>query len=186
LRLERLLVEYPSILAELPNTLDNLDPAGVEPDILDAFSSLSDASVLEHHGKSLRGLWLGIFGFLEPLVFDAGLVDEIRGHCPILEVLKLPIPRSKGDRRELAIYRTLGAIPRLQKLSLTLDSSDRTVLKVTEDCEVTGDYDVEISIDPSTSFINNFSLLAYTRWREINLGMVTSAMLSSTVPSTKL
>jgi hypothetical protein len=82
-------------------------------------------------------------------VFDAGLANEIRQHCPILEDLPLPFPHSKGDRRELAIYKTLGAIPRLQRpFPLTLSSSDRTVLKDTED------HDVEISNNPSFNEIH--------------------------------
>jgi hypothetical protein len=52
----------------------------------------------------------------------------------MLEDLMLnPIPRSKGDVQEVAIYKTVGAIPKLQRLSLTLDSSNLSLIWEGED-----------------------------------------------------
>ncbi|KAI9740054.1 MAG: hypothetical protein M1818_004805 [Claussenomyces sp. TS43310] len=119
-------VDYHDLLSSFMSNLPPLESLTLEINPL-KLGPLT--SILEHHGKSLRLLWLETFGHLTSVKFDALLVDEIRRQCPLLEDLKLPIPRSKGDRCEQAIYRTLGAISRLQRLSLMLDCSDRTVMK---------------------------------------------------------
>ncbi len=95
-------------------------------------------AIVEHHGKFLRQLWLSSTADIDQLVFKHSQIDKIRQHCLILEDLTLPVPRSKGDAQELAIYRTLGALPKLQKLFLILDSSNLSVL-VDNDLEVPND-----------------------------------------------
>ncbi|OTA64683.1 hypothetical protein K449DRAFT_404191 [Hypoxylon sp. EC38] len=49
-------------------------------------------------------------------------VTQIRERCPFLTDLTLTILRSKGDANETAVYRELGALPRLQRLSLEMDA----------------------------------------------------------------
>lgn len=49
-------------------------------------------------------------------------VTEIRKRCPFLTELTLTVLRSKGDANETAVYRELGALPRLQQLSLEMDA----------------------------------------------------------------
>ena len=61
---------------------------------------------------------------IDTFVFRHREVEKIRQHCLMVEDLTLnPIPRSKGNAQEVAIYRTLGALPKLQRLFLTLDFS---------------------------------------------------------------
>jgi len=103
--------------------------------------------ILEHHGKSLSQLWLETFGHLSSVVFNASIVEEIQRSCPLLSRLTLLIPRTRGDAQEQIIYKTLGAIPKLQYLSLTLDCSDRTIYASPFDPE--GDEDVVVPQDPS-------------------------------------
>jgi hypothetical protein len=73
-------------------------------------------AIVEHHGSSLRQLWLSFnraFGDTENLMLGLQEVREIFEFCPLIEDLTLPIPRSKGDSQEVAIYRTIGAFPKL-------------------------------------------------------------------------
>ncbi|KAI1143384.1 hypothetical protein F5Y05DRAFT_368432 [Hypoxylon sp. FL0543] len=49
-------------------------------------------------------------------------VVQIRERCPFLTNLSLPILRSRGDASEIAVYKELGALPRLQTLSLVMDA----------------------------------------------------------------
>ena len=79
-------------------------------------------ALVEHHGKYLRRLWLEAKEGIRGLVFKSCQVEKIRQHCLILEDLKLdPVPRSKGDAVEAAIYKKFGEMIKLRKLSLILD-----------------------------------------------------------------
>lgn len=107
------------------------------------FGRSNFASILEHHGEALKRLWLSPDEKLgaDRLVFTASEIDDLRKHCPLLEDLNLPMPRSKGDLREVAVYTALGAVPRLRTLSLTLDSSNPDVFLADEDAEDSGSDD---------------------------------------------
>lgn len=50
-------------------------------------------------------------------------IQQLAALCPALEDLTLEIKRSRGDAAEVARYRALGRLPRLQRLELTLDAS---------------------------------------------------------------
>jgi hypothetical protein len=107
-------------------------------------SQITIDTTLEHHGKSLRNLWLSCvrnLGDTDQLVLGIREIDKIRQHCPLIENLNIPISRSMGDAQEIAIYKALGALPKLRRLSLTLDSSDLSV--------VPSDDEIPIPNDPS-------------------------------------
>lgn len=52
--------------------------------------------------------------------------------CPHLEELTIEIRRSRGDAFEIALYRALGRLPRLQHLCLKLDASPAPFISVVE------------------------------------------------------
>ncbi|KFY95394.1 hypothetical protein V500_02786 [Pseudogymnoascus sp. VKM F-4518 (FW-2643)] len=88
-------------------------------------------TALGHHGSSLHKLLLS----RQQVTGDRlqRHIADIREYCPLLEDLSLSIPRSRGDATEVAAYKTLGSIPRLQRLSLGLDASDFAVLYEDDD-----------------------------------------------------
>jgi hypothetical protein len=80
-------------------------------------------AVLRCHGPTLRKLHL-----LSPrgdghtnLDIDVVRVREIQQRCPRLEDVELRVRRRQGGPEEVAVYRTLGQIPRLQRAALLLD-----------------------------------------------------------------
>lgn len=83
-------------------------------------------SIIDHHGKTLRLLRLKTSGCLHSVVFNSDLVNELQQNCQLLEDLELSIRRSKGDRQEQNIYKTLGAINKLQRLISYLDCANRS------------------------------------------------------------
>ncbi|KFY16324.1 hypothetical protein V492_01420 [Pseudogymnoascus sp. VKM F-4246] len=85
-------------------------------------------TALGHHGSSLHKLDLSYQQIAAGDVLQRFL-EDIRDYCPLLEDLNLSIPRSRGDATEVALYKTLGSIPRLQRLILQLEASYRS-----EDC----------------------------------------------------
>ncbi|KAH8758273.1 hypothetical protein F5883DRAFT_717617 [Diaporthe sp. PMI_573] len=50
-------------------------------------------------------------------------IHRLADICPNLEHLRIEVRRSRGDAAEVARYRSLGRLPRLQKLDLYLDVS---------------------------------------------------------------
>lgn len=81
-------------------------------------------TIFEYHDAALRRLWLSPLGTLNRLVITQREVERIAEHCPLLEDLSLTVPRSKGDACEVAIYKALGSLFKLQSMFLTLDASD--------------------------------------------------------------
>lgn len=51
-------------------------------------------------------------------------LTQIAENCPLLETLAISIRRTYGDAREVASYRALGSLPKLQHLKLDLDVSE--------------------------------------------------------------
>lgn len=68
--------------------------------------------VFEHHGASLRTLWLS------GETASPKLIKHLVQSCPSICKLGLQIQRSKGDATEVTTYATLGSLPKLQDLSL--------------------------------------------------------------------
>lgn len=112
--------------------LEELSVSGsLEPQILDA--------VLCRHGQSLKKLNLRPFesffpedGRHIPMVCAEEHVLQIQAQCLVLEDLTIPIKRTKSDACEAAIYRSLGALARVQNLLLILDCSNWEVARSAE------------------------------------------------------
>jgi hypothetical protein len=84
--------------------------------------------VLEMSGTRLKKLCLlPDDNFAEQLVVRASEVEMIKTSFPHLEELILKAPRSRGNANEVAIYKALGSLPKLRRLSLTLDATDLAV-----------------------------------------------------------
>lgn len=107
-------------------------------------------TTLGHHGSSLHKLLLACQQ-VTGLLLQRHIAD-IKEYCPLLEDLSLSIPRSRGDASEVAAYKTLGSIPRLQRLRLDLDASDFAVL-----CEDDDDDDEERNIPNDPTLTNSTS-----------------------------
>ncbi|KAL2022454.1 hypothetical protein VTK56DRAFT_5283 [Thermocarpiscus australiensis] len=76
-------------------------------------------AALRRHGQTLRKLHLSPDH--KELVLSRGQVREIQQRCPKLEDIQLLIRRHHGGPEEVAIYRTLGRLPRLRRVALQLD-----------------------------------------------------------------
>jgi len=99
-------------------------------------ASTSIEAILEHHGPSLHHFSLSSPSNLDLHSFNLPLLQTLLHHSPHLSTLALPIQRSGGSALEVSLYRTLGSLPALQTLSLTLDSSNPSVIPDDEDTEI--------------------------------------------------
>lgn len=61
------------------------------------------------------------------------LIHQLADICPNLEHLTLEIHRSRGDAAEVACYRSLGRLARLQELHICLDASPPGYIQMTQD-----------------------------------------------------
>jgi len=132
-------------------------------------------TIFEYHGATLRRLWLSPSGTLNRLVIviTQREVEQIAEHCPLLEDLSLTVPRSKGDAGEVAIYKALGSLPKLQRLFLTLDASDCAIL-------LDGDEDDETPNDPTfDNFDQQFFDDPRSSYRKPRNGHVRDAFINS-------
>ncbi|KAG7286733.1 hypothetical protein NEMBOFW57_009045 [Staphylotrichum longicolle] len=89
-------------------------------------------TILDRHGESVQHLSLrpypDYFSFEDennpppppPIVLTPDLCAQLREKCPNLEDVQLPVDRTLGDARECAVYRELGRLSRLRRLSLRL------------------------------------------------------------------
>ena len=149
-------------------------------------SRLSMDSILEHQGAALRQLWLwpsdGEKCFLPEQIAKIGV------HCPLLEDLSLTLCRSKGDAAEVASYRALGSIPKLQYISVVLDASNHTILG--EDALAGFDLeddDAEYPETPNDSSFDDFDqqfFKNYGGWRDPRNGHIRDAFINSAVDET--
>lgn len=78
-------------------------------------------TALAYHGPTLYKLLLTHQQVIGHLIQRQ--IADVKEYCPLLEDLRLSIRRSRGDATEVAAYKTLGSIPRLQRLRLGLDAS---------------------------------------------------------------
>ncbi|KAH6844613.1 hypothetical protein B0I37DRAFT_343081 [Chaetomium sp. MPI-CAGE-AT-0009] len=87
------------------------------------FGSITVEAVLRRHGSTLRKLHLLPYRSKDhdDLDTEAGHVREIQQRCPRLEHVELRVRRRQGGPEEVAVYRTLGKIPRLRRATLLLD-----------------------------------------------------------------
>lgn len=85
-------------------------------------------AVTDHHGSSLRELRFVPARRSDGTDADSFVLscDKIRllsQNCSRLEKLELRVFRSRGDEDEVDIYRSLGRLPRLKRISLILECS---------------------------------------------------------------
>lgn len=98
--------------------------------------TLAFDQIIKHHGSVLRKL--SLLPSKEYTAYHTSWSDyylpiltmlpELRQCCPQLEYLAISIRRSRGSSAEVQAYRTLGSLPKLRHLALTLDASDYSVL----------------------------------------------------------
>lgn len=74
-------------------------------------------------GPNLRKLCLGSRG----RSLQLQEIEHLAERCPLLDVLSLYIPRTKGNTDEAAFYRVLGRFGRLQNLTLFLNTTTPSV-----------------------------------------------------------
>ncbi|KAF7182839.1 hypothetical protein CNMCM7691_002583 [Aspergillus felis] len=99
-------------------------------------SQLSIGTLAKHHGPSLRKL--SVAG-LPWQCFTEHDILQLSRYCPLLEKMSIPIRRTQGDSREVALYKALGTIRNLKFLDLALDVSDPTLYQ--EDASLDTDWD---------------------------------------------
>lgn len=141
---------------------------------------------IQRHGSELRRLQIGVATTLSERAFDSDAIDILREHPPpLLEDLALCIKRSKGDKKEVAIYKALGALPKLQILDLTLDCADFTVCpgRDTADNELREDQDPGDYAMTHESFDEFDQQVFQThpmfRWRQPRYGHLREAFINS-------
>ncbi len=99
------------------------------------FSNLSLTALLARHGPTLRTLHLlparshsatlDTYGppqaSVPPLYHTATVIAKLAASCPALRTLSLVVQRHGGGPAEVAAYRALAGLPRLERASLFLD-----------------------------------------------------------------
>jgi hypothetical protein len=97
----------------------------------------SFCALLESHGPALRKLQFipSRSGNLEVeyYSFSSENLHKLSRHCPNLEEAELLIDRTKGDAKEVQIYRALSTIRKLKRISLGLDCSSRREFTANDD-----------------------------------------------------
>ncbi|KUI72185.1 hypothetical protein VM1G_08066 [Cytospora mali] len=81
-------------------------------------------------------------GFIYSLRDDH--IYQLAELCPHLEDLTAEVRRSRGDAAEVACYRALGRLPRLQHLHIRLDLPPPEFIQTTESDGITSRYDTAI------------------------------------------
>ncbi|KAE8418051.1 hypothetical protein BDV36DRAFT_309004 [Aspergillus pseudocaelatus] len=114
---------------------------------LECWHSLASLdSLVHHHGCYLRKLDLP--GPQAWQCLTERDILRLGKYCPLLESLDLMIPRSEGDAREVALYRAIGTIPRLQYLHLHLDVSDASLSRGQDHVETDIDQEFRRDFNP--------------------------------------
>jgi hypothetical protein len=99
-------------------------------------SRLSIGALAERHGPRLRKLSVAGLPWQSLTEHD---ILQLGRYCPLLEKMSVPIRRTQGDAREVALYKALGTITNLKFLDLVLDVSDPTLYQ--EDASIDPDWD---------------------------------------------
>lgn len=85
------------------------------------------AAVLHYHGNSVQKFHFlphrsyQMLDDLPHLIISERNIEQFVQFCPKLEDVKLIVHRTRGDERELVIYKALGRIPRLKRVSLLFE-----------------------------------------------------------------
>ena len=113
---------------------------------------------MERHGVSLQKLHLAASPSFTDMdfssryfIFKEEQIKLISKSCTQLEELTIKIPRSRADASEVAIYRALGSMSRLQDLYLMLDCSKTFLSSDEQDYDV-GDPDHEARLPSESHF----------------------------------
>jgi hypothetical protein len=77
-------------------------------------------TILQRHGCTLTHLHIMTE---EPMYLASNCADQIRRHCPTLEVLTIPIQRKMGTKEEVEQYEALAGLPRLREARIALQCS---------------------------------------------------------------
>jgi hypothetical protein len=80
-------------------------------------------TILTSHSESLVNHVLKWPFHSENLVITSVEAEWVASSCFNLQKLSITIARSRGNATEMVIYRSLGSLPQLQELFLTLDAS---------------------------------------------------------------
>jgi hypothetical protein len=163
-------INYDDITSRFLRSLPHLSTI----ELVGQVSNVIFDSVLDHHGSSLRKLWV------LPLTYQSLTqrdIRRIRDHCPLLEDLRLTIRRSRGDATEVATYKALGSLPKLRHLSLGLDATGYDVLS---------DAFVVIPDDPSFDEFDQqyFKVLGGHNYRNPRNGHLQDAFINSALDET--
>ncbi|GIJ81688.1 hypothetical protein Asppvi_000188 [Aspergillus pseudoviridinutans] len=106
-------------------------------------SQLSIGTLAKHHGPRLRKL--SVAG-LPWQCFTEHDILQLGRYCPLLEKMSIPIRRTQGDAREVALYKALGTIRNMKFLDLALDVSDPTLYQEHASIDPDwDDFDIEFS-----------------------------------------
>lgn len=110
-----------SLLEALPSSLRNLRLEGF-------LGERTWRAILDSHGQTLEVVRfmpcsdLDLGSEEEPrFALTAALAGLLGAQCPCLEVLETVMPRTAGDKNEIAIYLAFGRVPLLRELHLHLD-----------------------------------------------------------------
>jgi hypothetical protein len=111
---------------------------------------------------------------------------QTANHCPLLEELTIKIQRSLGDAVEVAIYKAIGALLRLERLFLILDAANRQLGSVDNGEEYNSSNEEETERatpnDPSFNELDRQILRIYTsNGRLIRRGHVRYSFINSVV-----
>jgi hypothetical protein len=136
--------------------------------------SISDVIILRH-GSTLRQLELPIY---KRATLSPEQVETISASCRFVESLTIQLPWTGGNNNEVLLYQSLGQLPNLRSLFLTLDGAqehytdwDDTVNRNLASTEL-------IQADPD---FDDFDLEPFSNSRKIRNGHIRKAFIRSAV-----
>jgi hypothetical protein len=124
--------------------------------ITGAAGPLTFDAIISNHGTRLQRLHFVPRQRKKQFTLNAQRITELKNSAALLEELTIKVPRSQGDEREVAIYKALGSIPRLQALYLFLDASVYAAAPP-EDADYgpeDDDYDDQVPNDPTFNAVD--------------------------------
>lgn len=147
-------------------------------------SRISIGSIARRHGSRLRRLHFNGFSLLWQHANKKEIL-QLGKYCPLLEELTIPVQRSKGDKKEVALYKALGTIPSLQYLDLWLEVSPAALYREDECLAVPIKYSAgtrESPTDPSFDDFDNQYMDLYSKgFYRVRKGYIRDMMINSRV-----
>jgi hypothetical protein len=148
-------------------------------------TNISIESIAMRHGPRLRRLHLArLPRFWQHL--NQKDILQLGEHCPLLEELSLAVQRSKGDTKEVALYRALGTLRSLQYLDLGLDVSPAAFYRKEECLAVPPQEQSFTAIESPTDlsfdeFDNEYTELYSGGFYKLRKGHIRDVMINSVV-----